>query len=123
MQKQLDGSPAAMRLDVARAVEMMGSEDALRSILDTVVISMSADVPAIDSALQTGDILQANRILHAIKGYMPIFGTDALIEQVAAVEQLSKTQTAVALQAPYQQLQVELQSLLSDMRDYLNAAP
>jgi len=118
---QLDGPLAVERLDVARGVGMMGSEAALRKILVTVMASMLADVPAIDVALQTGDVSHANRMLHAIKGYMPIFGTDTLIEQVTAVEKLSKTQAAAAVQAPYQQLRVELQALLAEIQFFLNS--
>ena len=100
---------------------MMGSETALRKILATVMTSLAADLPAIEAALQTDNVTTANRMLHAIKGYMPIFGSDALIEQVVAVEKLSKTEPAAEVQAPYAQLGSELQGLLTEIQQYLNA--
>lgn len=100
---------------------MMGSEAALRKILATVLVSLSADVPAIRTALQAGDVATANRMLHALKGYMPIFGSDALIEQVLAVEALSKTDSAAVVQVPYAQLGPELDGLLAEIQQFLDA--
>lgn len=99
---------------------MMGSEAALRKILVTVLASMSADVPAIEAALQAGEVANANRLLHAIKGYMPIFGSDDLVSQVAAVEKLSKTESAAVVQGHYQALAPELRQLLAEIHVFLN---
>lgn len=121
MNSPFTGNPVATRLDVARGVGMMGSEAALRKILATVLVSLSADVPAMDAALQAGDVGTANRMLHAIKGYMPIFGSDALIARVVAVDKLSKTESAAAVQVPYSQLGPELYGLLDEIQLYLDA--
>lgn len=107
------------RLDIARGMAMMGSEGSLRKILATVVTSLSADLPRIDAALQAGDVPSANRLLHAIKGYMPIIGSEALTARVNAVEQLSKTAVAADLLPPYQQLAPELRGLLAEIQDFL----
>lgn len=109
----------AQRLDIARGLAMMGSEASLRKILTTVLVSLSADLPKIDAALQAGDVPTANRLLHAIKGYMPIMGSDALTAQLLAVEQLSKTAAAADVLPPYQQLAPELHGLLSEIQDFL----
>lgn len=106
-------------LDVARGVGMMGSEASFRKILATVATSMAADLPKIDAALQGGDVATANRLLHAIKGYMPIIGSDTLIAQVVAVEQLSKSATAAQVIPAYQHLAPELQGLLTEIQNYL----
>lgn len=100
---------------------MMASEAALRKILATVLVSLSADVPAIDAALQAGDVATANRMLHDLKGYLPIFASDPLIACVVAVEKLSKTESAAVVQVPYAQLGPELHGLLADIRHYLEA--
>ncbi|MDR3371601.1 MAG: Hpt domain-containing protein [Rhodoferax sp.] len=121
MNSQVVGTQVFMYLDVERGVGMMGSEAALRKILAAVVASMSADVPSIDAALQAGDVVSANRLLHAIKGYMPIFGRDALIERVVAVEKLSKTESAAVVQALYRQLEPELHGLLAEIQLFLSS--
>ncbi|APW48545.1 hypothetical protein RA876_17780 [Rhodoferax antarcticus] len=99
---------------------MMGSEAALRNILATVLVSLSADVPSMDAALQAGDVASANRMLHALKGYVPIFGSDALIEQVVSVEKLSKTESATVVQVAYAQLGPELHGLLAEIQYFLD---
>jgi len=116
-----DGTQAFTRLDVARGAGMMGSEAALCNILATVLNSLSTDVLTIDAALQAGDVLTANRLLHAIKGYIPIFGSDALIEQVVGVEKLSKTEPVEVVQVSYLQLGPELHSLLAEIRIFLGS--
>ena len=107
------------RLDLARGMAMMGSEGSLRKILSTVLASLRADLPRIDAALQAGDVPSANRLLHAIKGYMPILGSDALTAQLVTVEQLSKTAAAADLLPAYQQLAPELHGLLTEIHDFL----
>jgi HPt (histidine-containing phosphotransfer) domain-containing protein len=120
MTSQLAGTAAVARLDVARGVGMMGSEPALRKILVAVVGSLETDLPAIQGALQARDVVTANRLLHAIKGYMPIFGTDAMVELVAAVEKLSKTESAETLRPHCLRLEPELQGLLTEIQSFLN---
>ncbi len=106
-------------LDIARGSSMMGSEAGLRKILQTVVQSMGADLPKIEAALAAGDVPSANRLLHAIKGYMPIFACDAMIGLVTAVEKLSKTETAEVVRPQYQQLGPLLHSLLHEVEIFL----
>jgi HPt (histidine-containing phosphotransfer) domain-containing protein len=121
MQTQVSGNNATQFLDVARGVGMMGSEAALRKILVTVLASMAADLPKIDSALQTGDVTTANRLLHALKGYMPILAVDALVNKVTAVEKLSKTADADEVKLQYQELSPELNGLLAEINVFLTA--
>ncbi|MDD5030345.1 MAG: Hpt domain-containing protein [Rhodoferax sp.] len=109
----------APRLDLPRAFGMVGSEAGLRNILATVVTSLAVDLPGIDAALKNGDVPAANRLLHAIKGYMPIIGSDALIAQVVAVEHLSKTAGVADVLPPYQQLAPELRGLLTEIQNFL----
>jgi len=120
MEVQANGNAGASRLDVARGVGMMGSEAALRKILLTVTGSMVADLPKIDAALQAGDVPTANRLLHAIKGYTPIFASDALVMQVTEVEKLSKTESAAVVQAQYAPLGVELKGLVVEIQAFLS---
>jgi len=110
---------AAQRLDADRGISMMGSEAGLRKILTTVASSLAADLPKVDAALQSGDVATANRLLHAFKGYMPIMACDALVAQVTAVEQQSKTACAAEVLPNYQRLAPELQGLLEEIKSYL----
>ena len=106
-------------LDIDRGIGMMGSEASLRKILKTVVDSMAGDLPKINAALTAGDVVTANRLLHAIKGYVPIFATDALVEQVTQIELSSKTEPVAVVAPLYADLAPRLEGLLGEIRSFL----
>ncbi len=112
-------SNSYQRLNAARGIGMMGSQLSLCKILKTVVDSMVADLPKIDAALLSEDVPAANRILHAIKGYMPIFACDALVAQVTTLEKISKTEPAAVVLPLYRELAPELQALIVEIRAFL----
>jgi len=110
---------AASDFDAQRGVDMMGSEDTLRKILQSVVDSLSANLPAINAALASGDVATANGLLHGIKGYVPIFCSDALIEQVTHTESVSKKGSAAEVAPLYAQLAPKLEALLIEVKIYI----
>ncbi len=93
-QDRLELPTQTPQLDIARGVDLMGSEEALAEILDTVSTSLIAVVPDIRNALEADDVALANHVLHDLKGYAPIFCADELAEQVAQVELISKTESS-----------------------------
>ena len=106
-------------LDVARGLGMMGSESSLRNILTTVESSLSNSIPEIRQALEADDVKTDNRLLHGIKGYLPIFCTDDLINHVTQVELVSKTDSAAVLRPLFAALAPLLTSLLLEIRGYV----
>ncbi len=106
-------------LDVARGVGMMGSEAGLRKILKTVLESMTSNLPEIAQALANGDVASANRLLHSMKGYVPIFATNALVDQVTQVEKVSKTEPAATVAPLYAGLRPQLEGLLAEVRAFV----
>jgi phosphoglycerate kinase len=108
--------------DPARGVDMMGSEASLRKILKTVVNTMQGNLAEIETALAAGDVATANRLLHAIKGYLPIFATDALADEVVQLEKLSKTEPALTVRPLYASLSPRLHGLLGEIRSFLAQA-
>jgi HPt (histidine-containing phosphotransfer) domain-containing protein len=109
-------------LDIERGVAMMGSALALRRILQTVEVNLTGSIPEIDNALQDGNVAIANRLLHGIKGYAPIFCSDALVRQVIEVEGQSKTETAARMKPLFADLALKLERLLLEIRSYLAQA-
>jgi phosphoglycerate kinase len=109
----------APSLDIARGVGMMGSEASLRKILKTVIDSMAGNLPEIQAALNAGDVVTANRLLHAIKGYVPIFATDALVDQVTHIELVSKTEPVAVVAPLYADLAPRLDGLLGEIGSFL----
>ena len=106
-------------LDVPRGVSMMGSEASLRKILKTVQGSMAGNLPEIAQALAIDDVASANRLLHAIKGYVPIFASDALVAQVTELEMISKTEPVTTVAPLYAELAPRMEALLGEIRRFL----
>lgn len=71
------------------------------------------------TALSAGDVATANGLLHAIKGYVPIFVVDELVEQVTHVEKLGKTESIAVMQPLYAELLPRLEGLLQEIYRHL----
>lgn len=106
-------------LDVERALEQIGEVAALHEMLDMLQASLDRDLPQIRLLLSQGDVKSANRLLHALKGFIPIFCTDALCEHVAAVEQASKTGSAAEVAQAFAPLEPKLQKLQAEIDAHL----
>jgi len=118
---QMQATPmvVAPSLDIARGVSMMGSEASLAKILKTVASNMTGSVPEMAAALAAGDVAKANALLHAIKGYVPIFATDALVDQVTRVEKISKTEPLAVVEPLFAVLLPQLDGLLKEIGVFL----
>lgn len=107
-------------LDVDLAMSQIGDVQAMQGMLSMLEESLARDVPAIADLLNAGDIVGANRLLHPLKGFIPIFCGPVLSEHVAQVEMLSKEAGSTAVGPAYADLQPELEQLLADVSAYLN---
>jgi len=112
--------PAAHYFDVDRAAEKIGDAPALNNLLDMLQVSLNRDIPQIESLLSENDVALANRMLHALKGFIPIFCSDALSQEVAAVEALSKTATASEVAVAYAALSPKLRQLQREVEQHLH---
>lgn len=112
--------PEPVFLDIAQATERVGGAEALNGLLLLLEEGLARDIPRIAELLQAGDARAANRLLHGIKGNLPIFCVDAICQHVVRVEELSKHGGAADVAAAYAALQPELQMLLAEVSDYLN---
>jgi HPt (histidine-containing phosphotransfer) domain-containing protein len=106
-------------LDIARALEQIGDEQAMRSMLPMLQELLERDLPQIRQSLATGDARAANPLLHSLKGCMPIFCAPALCEQLASVEHMSKTEDGVAVGVVFAELDPKLELLQSEIAQYL----
>ena len=106
-------------LDVERALEQIGDLPALHDMLDMLQVSLTRDIPQIERLLAQDNVLLANRMLHALKGFIPIFCTDELCDQVAAIELLSKTGSAQEVGVAFALLSPKLEQLQSEIDTHL----
>lgn len=109
-------------LNIEGALHQIGDEGALREMLPMVLESLRRDVPAVTAALAQGDVPSANRLLHPLKGFIPIFCTPSLYEHVADVEHLSKKEDAATVAAAFATLAPELLTLQAEVAAYLGVA-
>jgi HPt (histidine-containing phosphotransfer) domain-containing protein len=107
-------------LDITLALEQIGDAQAMQGMLSMLEESLARDVPLIAELLAQDDVKGANRLLHAMKGFIPIFCVDALCAHVAAVELMSKTGTAREVRVAYELLMPDLDQLQSEVVGYLN---
>ena len=112
--------PTPMYLSIERAMEFIGDEQGVLSLLKTLQQTLSDDLPRLQDLLEKGDIYGANRVLHQLKGFTPVFCVDSLVETVVKVEDLSKHADISDLRPAYNQLAPQLETLRQEVAAHLN---
>jgi HPt (histidine-containing phosphotransfer) domain-containing protein len=107
-------------LDVELAVSQIGDVQTMQGMLTMLEETLARDVPLIAQLLESGDHVAANRLLHPLKGFIPIFCGEAICAHVSKVEEMSKFGPSSAVLTAYRQLQVELEQLMAEVSIYLN---
>jgi len=109
-------------LDTHLALSQIGDEEAMHSMLLMLQESLARDIPLIAQLFRDGDLVAANRVLHALKGFVPIFCNEHLCEHVVRVEGLSKDRHSISAGPAYGVLMPELEQLLSEVSAHLQAS-
>lgn len=108
-------------LSVERGMEFIGDEAGFLSLLKTLHKTLTTDIPLITELLGKDDVLGANRLLHQVKGFAPVFCVDALVEQVVKVEALSKHGEAPEVRAAFAHMAPQLEQLRTEVAAHLTA--
>jgi HPt (histidine-containing phosphotransfer) domain-containing protein len=108
-----------VQLDIARALEQIGDETAMRGMLPMLQELLERDVPKITQLLAGHDVRGANPLLHSLKGCLPIFCVPALCEHLALVEHMSKAGEYPEVGEAYGLLLPKLQELQKEVTQYL----
>jgi HPt (histidine-containing phosphotransfer) domain-containing protein len=106
-------------LSIDRAMEYVGDMQGVMALLGTLQLSLQDDLPQIQARLDASDLPGANRLLHQLKGFAPVFCTDALVAEVIQVESLSKGTDLPAVREAYAHLGPQLTQLLAEVQDQL----
>ena len=109
-----------VHLDVDSALAQVGDMESLVGMLGMLEETLARDIPAIEALLAKHDVVGANRLLHPLKGFLPIFSRAALCEHVTLVEVLSKDASCTSVGPAYAELKPELQLLLGEVSAFLN---
>lgn len=113
-------TPLPIYLSIERAMEFIGDANGVLSLLKTLQQTLSDDLPRLQELLDKGDAYAANRILHQLKGFTPVFCVDSLVEQVVMVENLSKHGEAHELSLAYKDLAPQLEALRMEVIAHLS---
>ena len=108
-----------MYLNTEHAVEQFGDVEALMPMLTMLEESLARDIGQIAALLGAGDVDAANRMLHPMKGFLPLFCKEAICTELNAVEMLSKNGSVAEVAPAYAALQPKLERLLVEVSDFL----
>ena len=113
-------TPQPIYLSIARAMEFIGDANGVLSLLKTLQQTLSDDLPRLQELLDQGEVYAANRILHQLKGFTPVFCVDRLVELVVEVEGMSKHAEPSELRTAYAQLAPQMEALRQEVIDHLS---
>lgn len=116
-------SPDFQYLSIARAMEYIADEAGVMTLMHTLRQSLHDDLPRIAQCLAAGDVPGADEWLHQLKGFTPVFCTDALITEVVSVEALSKQAGADEVRQAYAALAPKLAQLQAEVNRHIAANP
>lgn len=119
----MSNSEHPIYLSVDRAMEFIGDANGVLSLLKTLHQTLSDDLPRLQECLDKDDVYGANRVLHQLKGFTPVFCVDSLVEHVVTVEAMSKHAEAGELRQAYSLLAPQLETLRSEVAEHLRLHP
>ena len=109
----------AIYLDTDLALSQIGDVEAMNSMLAMLQDTLEKDLPQIDDFLRAGDVANANRLLHSLQGFVPIFSGPDLCAHVVLVEGMSKDMQSKTAAPAYLVLKPQLEQLLAEVRAHL----
>lgn len=112
-------TPRYTCLSLEHAMAFVGDMNGVLALLGTLQQSLQSDLPQIQQRLDAGDLPGANRLLHQLKGFAPVFCVDELVTQVVHVENLSKGTDLAAVRSAYAQVGPRLAQLLAEVQAHL----
>jgi len=77
-------------LDTERATEFLGDAQGVHEMLGVLCSTLKTDLPAMHELLQAHDLQAIQKSLHSLKGFIPIFSSQTLVDQLIALERLAK---------------------------------
>jgi HPt (histidine-containing phosphotransfer) domain-containing protein len=101
-------------------MEFIGDANGVLSLLNTLHQTLGDDLPKIQHLLEKDDLHGANRLLHQLKGFTPVFCVDRLVEEVVSVEHLSKHADLSDVRSAYGRLAPQLEQLRTEVATHLS---
>ena len=106
-------------LDLTRAKEFAFEADQLRELVVTFEQSLVQEMAVIQAGLVSDDALKVEHSLHALKGFMPLFATESLVQAMTDLYQTSREQALSVTGPVFTALVPSLEALLVEVRAWL----
>ena len=119
MQEALPSGAQYKALNLAGAMEFLGDAQAVRDLLAPLVRALDADLPHIEQLLEGGDLATLARMLHSMKGFVPVFCFEPLAQELVRVEKAARALDTLAVRADVAALLPRLRRLAGEAQDYL----
>jgi len=123
MQEALPPGAQYKALNLAGAMAFLGDAQAVGDLLAPLVRSLDTDLPQIEHLLDGGDLATVARMLHSMKGFVPVFCFDALAQELVRVEKAARAIDSLAVRADVAALLPRLRRLAGEAQDYLRQSP
>ena len=119
MQEALPSGAQYKALNLAGAMEFLGDAQAVRDLLAPLVRALDADLPHLEQLLEGGDLATVARMLHSMKGFVPVFCFEPLAQELVRVEKAARALDTLAVRADVAALLPRLRRLAGEAQDYL----
>ncbi|MCF8208325.1 MAG: Hpt domain-containing protein [Rhodoferax sp.] len=106
-------------LNPEQALNNVGDAGALREMLVMLQDVLAKDVALISSLMEQHDFVEAQHLLHSLKGCMPIFCNATLCEELTQVEHMSKSTDRATSAPAYAVLRPKLEQLQAELAMHL----
>jgi hypothetical protein len=110
-------------LSIDRAMDFIGDHAEMLVMLRLFEQALISELPLVRERLLADDVAGAQKLLHPLKGFVPVFCSDEVVDQVATVEALSKESAPATVLVAFDAVQPNLHLVLAEVRHYLLAHP
>lgn len=108
--------------NLSGALEFLGDRQGVLDLLPALCAALAKDVPEVAHMLAKGDAAEAAARLHSLKGFVPVFCFQPMIDELIRVERMSKSGASVELTAAYAALAPKLRQLGQEAAHFLEQA-
>ncbi len=111
---------AGKLLDVDHAYSLLEKPEHVQHMLKLLLATVPQDVAEVDRLLAAGERESAHRVLHQLKGFLPMFCTDAFGKELQAITKLCKEADPSAFNDKFPAVRDKLDRLCTQAREYLD---
>lgn len=115
--------PMSTLLNLKSASEILRTEADLRHMLGMVASTLGDQIAEIEAALARDDVKGAHAVVHQLKGFLPVFCTASLADELAALAALSREGSAQEVGPQFARVRPMLVQFDAEVKAWLAQAP